>query len=157
MLNAGVAMDIPAVTTAEGDLPKRVRVVRLRVIGGSIELRDDVPPDRPSCPKTRPCPHVRCEWHLWMIDGRDRPGRRHPGRRLPSSELRPVWLEWPLPPSCGADLLENAAIHGWTCEQKARALGLTADSFQWSLRSAGRKIRALASNANLSLADFLAV
>ncbi len=134
---------------------KRVRVVRLRVIGGRIELRDDVPKGRPQCPTTRPCPHVKCEWHLWMIDGRDRPGRRHPGRRLPSSELRPVWLEWPLPLSCGYDLLESSEIQQWTREQKAKALGLSADSYQWALRSAARKLRDLAASGKLSLTEFL--
>ena len=135
-------------TVTAGAAEKRVRVVRLRVIGGSIDIRDDVPADRAGCPTRfdattghRVCGHVRCEWHLWMIDGRDRPGRRHPGRRLPSSELRPVWLEWPLPPSCGADLLASGATHGWTSEQKARALGLSVDSYQWALRNVMRKLR----------------
>jgi hypothetical protein len=154
MLKPGNAMVAHDVTPADPET-KRVRVVRLRVIGGRIELRDDVPQGRPQCPTTRPCPHVKCEWHLWMIDGRDRPGRRHPGRRLPSSELRPVWLEWPLPPSCGYDLLESSEIHGWTREQKARALGLSVDSYQWALRSVARKLRELAANGNLALSDFL--
>ncbi len=143
--DAGATMASGTVTGTER---KRVRIVRLRVIGGTIKLRDDVPASRAACPKQfdpatgqRICGHVRCEWHLWMIDGRDRPGRRHPGRRLPSSEVRPVWLEWPLPPSCGADLLASEEIHGWTREQKARALGLSVDSYQWALRNVMRKLR----------------
>lgn len=151
MLNAGQAMASDVVTQPT----KRVRTVRLRVIGGRIELRDDVPRSRAECPTSRPCPHIRCEHHLWMVDGRDRPGRRHPGRRLPSSELRPVWLEWPLPPSCGADLLESGELHGWTREQKARALGLSVDSYQWTLRNVARKLRELAASGKLTLSEFL--
>jgi len=119
---------------------KPVRIVRLRVIGGVVPLRDDVPATRAECPKQRPCPHVRCEWHLWMVDGRDRPGRRGANWKLPESELGTIVLEWPLPPSCGADLLENADLHSWTCEQKARLLGLTTAQFQWTLRTALRKL-----------------
>lgn len=145
-----------AVTDVQAEpATKRVRTVRLRVIGGRIDLRDDVPRTRAECPTTRPCGHIRCENHLWMIDGRDRPGRRHPDRRLPSSELRPVWLEWPLPPSCGADLHESGELHGWTREQKAKALGLTVDSYQWTLRNVARKLRELAASGRLVLSEFL--
>lgn len=157
---------VNAATMAESEVRrperKRVRTVRLRVIGGRIELRDDVPASRSECPQRfdprtgyRICGHVRCKHHLWMVDGRDRPGRRHPGRRLPASELRPVWLEWPLPPSCGADLLESGEIHGWTREQKARALGLSVDSYQWTLRNVARKLRELAASGRLALSEFL--
>lgn len=154
LLNACSAMPGSDAHSSDGTA-KRVRTVRLRVIGGRIELRDDVPATRAECPTSRPCPHVRCSYHLWMIDGRDRPGRRHPDRRLPSSELRPVWLEWPLPPSCGKDLLESGEIHGWTRAQKARALGLTVDSYQWTLRNVNRKLRELAASGKLALSEFL--
>lgn len=92
-------------------MTKPAHVVRLRVIGGVVPLRDDVPATRADCPKTRPCPHIRCEWHLWLVHGIDRPGRRIAGRS-PASTLRPVWLDWPLPPSCGADLADAAAERG---------------------------------------------
>lgn len=83
-------------------------VVRLRVIGGEIiELREGVPASRDECRNgLRPCPYVRCKWHLWRIDSADRPGKPHNGKRA-GTTLRPAWLEWPLPPSCAADYFER--------------------------------------------------
>ncbi len=87
------------------------RSVRLRVIGGSIELREDVPATRADCRGgPRPCPHVRCYWHLWLVEGHDRPGAPRRGGGARSSELRPVWIwRWPLPPSCALDVAEDIA------------------------------------------------
>lgn len=100
------------------------RSVRLRVIGGSVELRDDVPGTRAECPTQRPCPHVRCVNHLFLVDGRDRPGRRHEGR-TPASTLRPIHMMWPLPPSCLLDVRDQAIREDWTVAEIARALGLS--------------------------------
>jgi len=98
----------------EPSASSRGRVVRLRVIGGEMELREGVPASRADCP-TRPCGHVRCKWHLWLVLGEDRPGRRTPRageaeRRAPSTTLRPVWVAtWPLPPTCVLDVAEKVA------------------------------------------------
>lgn len=119
------------------------RSVRLRVIGGSVELRGDVPATRSECPTQRPCPHVKCKWHLWLIDGRDRPGRRFLGRH-PASTLRPVWLEWPLPPSCGAEIIEIASREEWTRAQIAAACGISVDALVLALQVVKAKLRAAA-------------
>jgi hypothetical protein len=74
--------------------------------GRTLELRNDVPGKRSQCPTQRPCPHVRCEMHLWFVAGEDRAGRRHGGRQPPST-LRPAWMESPLPASCTLDVLES--------------------------------------------------
>jgi hypothetical protein len=87
---------------------KRERgVVRLRVIGGdTIEIREGVPATRAHCKDgPRPCPYVRCKWHLWRVDSADRAGKPHDGKRA-GTTLRPAWLEWPLPPSCALDFIE---------------------------------------------------
>ncbi len=86
-------------------------VVRLRLVGGRVlELRDDVPRIREECPLERPCPHVRCEMHLWRADPMPQPGRLAPGasaRPLRPPELEPRWLEWPTPMSCALDDAES--------------------------------------------------
>lgn len=127
------------------------RSVRLRVIGGSVELRDDVPKTRAECPKRRPCGHVRCEWHLWLVQGVDRPGRRGANWRALSSELRPVMMEWPLPPSCGADVIEAAVREGWSVPKMARSIGVRLSGFRYLLTKAIRKLRA----SGVSLREFL--
>lgn len=53
----------------------------------------------------RPCPYVRCKWHLWLVIGEDRRGRRWDGTAPPTT-LIPAWLEYPTPPCCGLDVRE---------------------------------------------------
>lgn len=123
-----------------------VRSAKLRVIGGEVELRDDVPRRRDECPTAvdrlgnRVCGHVKCEWHLWMMDRRDAPGRFRASLR---STLRPVWLEWPLPPACGADIVERAKAEGWSVAQIAHAIQLSARGMHWFLLKAKTKLRSL--------------
>lgn len=80
--------------------------VRLRVLGGTLELRDDVPKTRADCPKTRPCGHVRCRYHLWLELGAERRGP-HFNALVPQSTLQPRWLEKPMPSSCALDVAES--------------------------------------------------
>lgn len=71
--------------------------------GGRAECRNGV---------ERPCPYVRCAWHLWRTDANDRAGRRArigEQRRAPEATLLPAWLEYPTPACCGLDLLEGLA------------------------------------------------
>ena len=118
------------------------RVVRLRVIGGHVDLRDDVPAKRADCPTKRPCGHVKCKWHLWMVAGHDRPGRRHPNGRPLQATMRLVMMEWPLPPSCALDVIEAAARDGWSQPQMARALGVKSSAFRNLLVKAREKLKA---------------
>jgi hypothetical protein len=134
-----------AVGPSEPAVVNGVRTVRLRVIGGSLEIRDDVPKRRDLCPTERDrlgrrvCGHVHCEWHLWMVDRRDRPGRF---RDRLTSELRPVWIAtWPLPPMCGADVLEQAHAEDWTLARLAAAIGLSRRGLNWMLLKAKSKLR----------------
>lgn len=126
---------------AVGGAPRRV--VRLRVIGGHVDLRDDVPRTTEGCPTERSvaghvmCGHVKCKWHLWLVEGRDRPGRWRDGRM--KSELRPgVVLEWPTPPSCALDV----ARRGLPVPQIAAALGLRTTRLHDILAAALRKVEA---------------
>ena len=132
-------------TASVGEPRRTVRSVKLRVIGGAVDLRNDVPSSREECPQvsaSNPCGHVKCKWHLWMVTGPDRPGRRFPGRpdtnRL--STLRPVMLEWPLPPSCFLEVLERAAREGWGQNEMAQALGVSSSGFRYLLVKARAKL-----------------
>lgn len=138
-------------------VPAPVRSVRLRVIGGSIELRDDVPKTRSECPKGGPCGHIRCEWHLWRVDGPDQPGKprsgvgKEFGSEARPTDLRPVWLEWPLPPSCFLDALETAKREGWFLEQMATAFGVSYGGMKYLLAKTMIKVK----RAGVSLAEFV--
>lgn len=82
-------------------------VVRLRVLDGStIELRDGVPRTRGECPTARPCPHIRCQYHLWL-DAFEAHWNSPQGRPQRPTRLLPRWLESPLPPSCALDIAES--------------------------------------------------
>lgn len=107
---------------------KQKRSVKLRVLQPKPvrwKLSDIVPETRGDCPTTRPCPHIKCEWNTWMIDGRDRPGRRGEavfdeqgvlrrdgvGKRrrldLPASDVNVHSVH-----NCARDVLDHAATHG---------------------------------------------
>lgn len=147
--NVAVA-DVPAPVRS-----RAVRSVKLRVIGGTVELRDDVPRTTAECPTDRSrCGHVKCEWHLWMIDRRDRRGRRSETRRLPWSELRPIHIEWPLPPACGRDAIITAIREGWTLAQMGDVLGIGGEGFRYLKARALAKCK-IAVRAGIPLADFL--
>lgn len=100
-------------------------IVQIRLSDGRLmELDDAVPDTRGDCPTVKPCPHVRCRYHLWRVDGgedgtragrpglsavpRDKRGLTLPvlgelkGER-PGTTLEPRWLESPVPPSCALD------------------------------------------------------
>ncbi len=120
---------------------KRPVLVRLAP-GGLLELRNDVPATRADCPKRRPCGHVRCEWHLWFQHGDERPGRRWAGKSPPPT-LRPAWLENPLPPSCGADLVDAAEEdrEDIRVATAAQALGIHRSRFREILQTAKHKLK----------------
>jgi hypothetical protein len=106
-------------------------VVQIRLSDGRLMLIDDAVPDtRGDCPTVKPCPHVRCRYHLWRIDGGEngtRPGRPgiasvprdasgltlrvegDLGGERPGTTLEARWLETPVAPSCALD--EAARAH----------------------------------------------
>src|ERR1041385_1624364 len=102
-----------------GDKPRVL--VRLRVLGSFLELRNDVPATRGDCPEQRPCGHVRCKFHLWRSDALERSGRLRTGQTVRpfanQPELEPRWLEDPVPPSCALDIAEQT-------QQAGRVLGI---------------------------------
>lgn len=101
---------------------QRHGVVRLPL----FDAKPGLPPGgRSECKDgARPCPYVRCKWHLWLVLGEDRPGRPHGGKHPPTT-LRPAWLETPIPPSCGADIADAiAAGKPMTMAELGRLVGL---------------------------------
>jgi hypothetical protein len=113
-------------------------VVRLKLIGGGEFAPDNfVPATRADCPVERPCPHVRCIHHLYVVDGDHRPGRRPKGGEL-AAELQPRWLEWPVPESCVLDIAQSKADVNKLCLM----MGIRKSSFFEILRSALRKVKA---------------
>src|SRR5690242_5918175 len=127
------------------DRTPRTRVVRLRVIGGTVELRGDVPPTRAECPDLtggKVCPHVKCEGHLWLVAGVDRPGRRYPGEgpNARASTLWPAWVAtWPLPPSCMFDMIARVERGEATVADIAASLGLSVKGLGYLLNKARAK------------------
>lgn len=96
----------------KGHVTRRHGQVRLPVIADrGWSPREGLPPGgRDECRHgERPCPYVRCWYHLWRIDTEDREGKPHNGKRAPTT-LRPRWLEYPTPACCGADLIEQDPI-----------------------------------------------
>lgn len=116
-------------------------IVQIRLSDGRLmELDDAVPDTRGECPTQKPCPHVKCRYHLWRVDGGEngtragRPGlsalpRNKRGLTLrvlgdlegerPGTTLEPRWLESPVPPSCALD----EATQARTNEEAAGRLG----------------------------------
>ena len=128
------------------------RSAKLRLVGGELEVRDDVPATRDQCPERRPCGHIRCKWHLWTVVGPDRPGRRHPGERPRETTLRlDIFGAWPVPMSCGLDAIDRAAAEGWSRKQMAAVLGVQPSGFGFLLAKSIRKIR----DTGLNLREFL--
>lgn len=109
-------------------------IVQIRLSDGRLmELDDAVPDTRGDCPTQKPCPHVRCRYHLWRVDGGEdgtragRPGlaavpRNAAGLTLsapgpidgerPGTTLESRWLESPVPPSCALDEATRPRTNG---------------------------------------------
>jgi hypothetical protein len=101
-------------------------VVQIRLSDDSLMYLDDAVPDtRGDCPTQKPCPHVRCRYHLWRTDACDRPGRPglaqvprdahgltvstpgELGEERAGTTLEARWLETPVPPSCALDEVDR--------------------------------------------------
>lgn len=99
---------------------------RLPVVPPDFQWRLDVPKTRADCPKTRPCPHINCNQHLWRVDGDDMPGRRYDGKR-PASDIRPTSEQ-----TCALDIAERGAV---SISEIARVLGKTPRRVQQMLKA----------------------
>lgn len=99
------------------------RRVHLRMVDApaAFEPRPGLPAGgRDECREgERPCPYIRCKFHLWLVLPEDRRGRRG-GRkegepigpvgdreRRISTTVLPAWLEYPTPPCCALDFAES--------------------------------------------------
>ena len=110
----------------------------------SFTPRPGVPASRSECRNgERPCPYVRCKWHLWLVLGSDRPGRRYDGRTPPTA-LRPAWLENPMPPCCTLDIAERAEVldDPGSIRELAAAIGLKPSRIHDIIATALEKLRA---------------
>lgn len=109
------------------------RAVAPTVPAGWVPL-PGVPASREECRNApRPCPFVRCEHHLWLVEGRDRRGRRPAG-----GELEPA-LQAPTRTTCALDVSETEEER--SAEEVAELLGLSPRRVQQILRGAIAKLR----------------
>lgn len=90
----------------------------------------------------RPCPYVRCKWHLWLVVGGDRAGRRWPGR-APRTTLLPAWLEYPTPPCCALDIAESIPARRALLGTIADAMHIDYSTVWLIARRAVEKLRAM--------------
>lgn len=90
---------------------KRPRRIYLRMVDQEVtfEPRSGLPAGgRDECRTgERPCPYVRCKWHLWLVLAEDRAGRRGS-----NTTLEPRWLEHPTPPCCALDFADAVKNRG---------------------------------------------
>lgn len=104
----------------------------------------------------RPCPYVRCKYHLWLVLPEDRQGRRGGRRqgepigpdgdreRTGSTTLEPRWLEHPTPPCCARDVQEATKQAGdvTSFEVIAKAMGRHHTTVRVMLARAIEKLKA---------------
>ena len=105
----------------------------------TFEVRDDVPATRADCPPVA-CPHIRCRFHLALVECHDRAGRRVDGR-TPVATLRPQAF---LGEVCA---LKRAEAYGEQLEPMpiatvADAMGIRQSQVYMILSSAIAKLRA---------------
>lgn len=98
--------------------PKRspqLRVFSEYSLSEDWEVLPGVPHTRGDCPKVRPCPHVKCRYHLWLVEGESMPGRRREFA-APASDFHP-WSNV----TCALDVAESKA----TPTEVAQMLGMS--------------------------------
>lgn len=62
-------------------------------------------------------------------------------------------LEWPLPLSCGAQVIETAARDGWGQSEMAKALGVRSSGFRYLLTKAREKLKEKLAARGLTLRE----
>jgi hypothetical protein len=144
----------PAMRDFDDSLSSTTQCLKLPVVQ-PFTPRPGVPTSRAECRNgERPCPYVRCKWHLWLVLGSDRPGRRYDGRTPPTA-LRPAWLEDPMPPCCTLDIAERAESldDPGSIRELAAAIGLKPSRIHDIIATALEKLRA----TGLTLQEFSGV
>lgn len=109
------------------------------------ELEPGVPSSRGACGEARPCPHLKCRYHLWLHEADARPGRRHEQGGAPASSLRPSTST-----TCALDVAD-AGQH--TFAEIGKLLGITDEGARVIMEKARAKIEAL----GYTLADLLSM
>lgn len=89
----------------------------------------------------RPCPYVRCRYHLWLVLSEDRAGRPWGGRRPPTT-LLPAWLEHPTPACCALDVADAASSQSAPLARTAEALHLSPSRVWMIVVAALKKLKA---------------
>lgn len=98
-------------TTRKKNRSRSLPVIQPQLLVDKFNPVEGVPESRAACPTQRPCPRVRCRWHLFMEDAEHRAGRpglssvkrnarghtlSEPGtagHKRAGTTLRPAWLE----------------------------------------------------------------
>ena len=95
------------------------------------EALPGVPHTRGDCPTTRPCPHLKCRYHLWLVTAESMPGRRWE-RAAPASDFHP-WSNT----TCALDVAEQQQTQ---VEDVARMLGMSARQVRRIVERARKKL-----------------
>lgn len=145
------------------NVPRKRNVVRLKVIGGTVELDDFVPATIADCPPPHlVCGHLRCKWNLLRVDGPDQPGRPRSststryGSNARPTEIVPFWYEWPVRPSCFLRAIETAAREEWNLEQMSRTFGVTRRGMKYLLSKSLAKVKRAGGESREMLLELIA-
>lgn len=117
-----------------GTAPRRSSALRVfddLSLPESWEMLPGVPATRGDCPTTRPCPHVKCRYHLWLVEAEAMPGRRW-DRAAPASAFHP-WSNT----TCALDVAEQGSADP---EDVARALGVSSRQVRRIVEAARKKL-----------------
>jgi hypothetical protein len=119
-----------------GTAPRRSPALRVfddLSLPESWEMLPGVPATRGDCPTTRPCPHVKCRYHLWLVEGEAMPGRRWE-TAMPASSFHP-WSNT----TCALDVAEQGSADP---DVVAHALGVSERQVRRIVEAARRKLAA---------------
>lgn len=131
----------------------RPKIVSLKVVQTDDEKQDDaewladnpMPRYRSECRgAARPCPHVRCENHLYLDV-------------TEVGQIRinfPTMEPWEIPHSCSADLTEQG---GLTLEEVGIAINLTRERVRQMLEAIVKKAKRQARQLGIEMEDFRAL
>ena len=83
---------------------KRLPVLEPMSLPPDFEFKSGVPPTPAHCRSgPRPCPYIRCEKHMWLVEQHDRPGN-------PSKGAQGATTIVPLGESCQLDVSKRGPL-----------------------------------------------